>query len=141
MSTKNRFIVEIDGITQMRATKVDGLDLIKHTPSKLMVGNRSRPIHGRGNDEVGEVTVNHAEALGQTANEVFQWHRNYTRGIDLTKRNARVIQLDDDEVTQLAEYQLTECVPTSYKHDGMDANSSDPGFITFGFQPDDVERF
>jgi phage tail-like protein len=141
MSTKNRFLVEIDSIDQIRATKVDGLDFSKHTPSKLMVGNRPNPIHGRGNFEVGEVTVNHAEALGQTARQVFQWHKDYRNGVDLIKRNVRVIQLDDDGQSIIAEYQLTDCVPTSYKHDGMDAGSSDPGFITFGFQPDDSDRF
>jgi len=141
MPNKNQFIVEIDGITRIEATKVDGLEAFKHTPSKLNTGNRNRAIYGPGNYEVGVVTVNHAEAFGQTAREVFEWHRNYHKRIDLGKRNARVIQLDDDGATPAAEYLLTECVPVDYKHDGLDATSSDPGFITFSFQPDDSQRF
>ncbi|HEY6232804.1 MAG TPA: phage tail protein [Pyrinomonadaceae bacterium] len=141
MSTKNRFVVEIDGISKIEATKVDGLDIIKHTPSKLMVGNRPNAILGRGNYEVGEVTVNHAEALGQTSREVWRWYQDYVKGVDVGKRNVRVVHLDEDGVTLLAEYLLTGCVPTSFKNDGMDAGSSDPSFFTFGIQPEDSQRF
>jgi len=141
MSTKNRFVVEIEGIDQIRATKVDGLDVIKHTPAKLMIGNRPNPIHGRGNYEVGEVTVSHAEDLGQTAEQVFLWHQNYIKGFDLAKRNARVVEMGEDGVSVVAEYELQNCVPTSFKNDGMDATSSDHAFFTFGFQPEDSSRF
>lgn len=140
MSTKNRFIVEIDGIAQISATKVDGLEFLKHTPSKLNVGNRANPIHGRGNYEVGEVTVTVAEEFQQTALEVREWHRSYVKGENVAKRGARVIQMSEDGSTPIATDELQNCVPTSFKGDGLDASSSDPAMFTFGFQPEDTVR-
>jgi phage tail-like protein len=140
MSSKNRFLVEIDGIAQISATKVDGLEAIKHTPSKLMVGNRGNAILGRGNHEFGEVTVNVAEAYQQTALEVFEWHRSYAKGENVEPRGARVIQMDDDGSTPIATYELQGCVPTSFKNDGLDAGSNDNSMFTFAFQPEDCVR-
>jgi phage tail-like protein len=141
MGNKNQFLVEIDGVASVNATKVDGLDVIKHTPSKLMIGNRGNPIHGLGNHEVGEVTVTHAEVMGQTGREVWRWHRDYIKRVDLVKRNVRVVQFEEDGATVAQEYELRGCVPTSFKSDGTDANSGDPQFFTFGFQPEDSERY
>ena len=141
MGNKNQFVIEVDGIGQLIATKVDGLDVIKHTPSKLMVGNQPNPIHSRGNYEVGEITVQHAEHLGQAAREVYRWHSDYVNGRDVTRRNARVVQMGEDGASVVAEYVFRNCVPTSFKNDGKDAGSSDPDFFTFGFQPESSQRF
>ena len=140
MSSKNRFLVEIDGIAQISATKVDGLEMIKHTPSKLNVGNRPHAMHFRGNYEVGEVTVNVAEAFPETSAEVFEWQRSFVKGEDVTRRGARVIQMSEDGATPIATYELQECIPTSFKNDGFDAGSSDPSMLTFGLQPEDAVR-
>jgi len=140
MSTKNRFVVEIDGVAACQATKVDGLDMLKHTPSKLMVGNRPNPIHNRGNYEVGEVTINHAESLGQTGAELYEWLLQFSKGESVERRNVRVMQMSEDGSTPIASYELVECVPTSFKNDGLDAASTDHGMFTFAVQPDDCFR-
>jgi phage tail-like protein len=140
MPTKNQFVIEIDGISQLTATKVDGLDSIKHTPSKLMVGNRPNPSHERGNYEVGVINVTHAEGNGVAAGEVHDWFRSFVKGEDTTKRGARVIVMDQDGVTPVSTYEFQNCVPTDFKSDGFDAGSSDPAFFNFAFQPEDSDR-
>src|SRR5260370_1024761 len=140
MPAKNMFLVEIDGIAQISATKVDGLDAIKHTPSKLDTGNRLNPQYDLGKYEIGIVTVMHAEANGVTAAEVHDWHRSYVKRENLTKRGARVIVLDPDGVTPVTTYEFQNCVPTDFKSDGLDAGSSEPAFFSFAFQPEDSDR-
>jgi phage tail-like protein len=104
-----------------------------------MQGNKPNAQYDRGNYEVGAVTVTHAEADVQTGIEVYNWHRSYVKGEDVTKRGARVIQMDAAGTTPIKTYELQNCVPTDFKSDGFDANSTDPAFFNFGFQPEDVE--
>jgi hypothetical protein len=138
MSTKNRFLVEIMGVTACQATKVDGLEAMKHTPAKLMVGNRPNPILARGNYEVGEVTVNHAESLGLAGAELYEKLRAYAKGEAVQPFDARVMLMSEDGATPIKSYECLGCVPTSFKNDGMDAGSNDHAMFTFAFLPDDV---
>lgn len=140
-ATKNRFAVEIDGLASVRASKVSGLDLVKHTPSKTDVGNEPMTILGRGRSEVGEVTVSHAEGLNNTGLEVSQWLNDYRRGVNTQKRGARVLEFDEDGTSILAEYELQRCVPTGYKVDDKDASSSDTSYFSFTFMPEDTQRY
>jgi phage tail-like protein len=141
MSTKNRFVVEILGVAKCQATKVDGLESIKHTPAKLPVGNRPNVILGRGNYEVGEVTVNHAEIIGgdsSTGSQLFELLRAYVKGENVQPFDARVMLMSQDGATPVKSYEFFGCVPTSFKGDGMDAGSNDFAMFTFGFQPEDA---
>src|ERR1041385_1448179 len=126
MPNKNSFLVEIDGVTQISASKVDGLEAIKHAPSKLMRGNIPNAEHNRGTYEVGEITVTQAIDDGAVAAEIFEWLRSYVKGEDVTKRGARVIQLDETGATPVKSYECLKCVPTSYAHENFDASSNDP---------------
>jgi len=48
--------------------------------------------------------------------------------------------MSEDGSTPIASYELVECVPTSFKNDGLDAASTDHGMFTFAVQPDDCFR-
>jgi phage tail-like protein len=139
--SKNRFVVEINSIPSFSATKVEGLEAIKHTPSKLMQGNRPNAQFDRGTYEVGAVTVTHALADLPTRLAVFNWHRSYVKGEDTSKRGARVMFMDSAGQTPLTTYELRNCVPTDFKSDGFDAASNDPAFFSFAFQPEDTDVF
>jgi hypothetical protein len=118
--------------------------VIKHTPNKTDVGNKPNSILGRGRFEVGEVTVSHAEGLEGAATvgrEVHAWIRDYAKGADTAKRGARVLEFDEDEVSILAEYELRNCVPGSFKVDDKDASSGDASYFSFTFTPEDSERY
>lgn len=141
MPSKNSFIVEILGITKCQASKVDGLESIKHTPSKLMIGTRRNPILGPGNYEVGEVSVSHAEIVGVDGSagaELFELLRAYAKGENVQPFDARVMVMSDDGATPLKSYEFFGCVPTSFQGDGMDASSNDPAMFSFKFQPEDA---
>lgn len=141
MSTKNRFVVEILGVAKCLATKVDGLESIKHTVAKLKVGNRPNDILARGTYEVGEVTVNHAEAIGNDIGagaELFEMLRSYAKGERVEPFDARVMVMSEDGATPVKSYEFFGCVPTSFKNDGMDAGSNDHAMFTFAFQPEDA---
>jgi phage tail-like protein len=140
MSTKNRFVVEILGVAKCLATKVDGLESIKHTPAKLMVGNRPNAIVKRGNYEVGEVTVSHAEVIEGDAGagaELFEKTRAYVKGEDVEPFDARVLLMSEDGATPVKSYELFGCVPTSFQNEGLDAGSNDFAMFSFKFQPED----
>jgi phage tail-like protein len=139
MANKNQFVVEIDGIPSFGATKVDGLEAIKHSPSKLMRGNQPNAEYDRGNYEVGVVTVSNAEADVEVRRAVFEWHRNYVKGLDVAKRGARVMAMDAAGSTPITTYELHNCVPTDFKSQGFDATSNDPAFFDFAFQPEDSD--
>lgn len=141
MATKNRFVVEIDGIPSFGATKVDGLESIKHQPAKLMRGTAPNPSHERGSYEVGAVTVSNAEADTEIRRAVFEWFRSFVKGVDTTKRGARVMAMDDSGTTPLSTYEFQNCTPTDFKSQGFDANSNDPAFFDFAFQPEDSDVF
>ena len=136
-TTKSRFVVEIDGVSSIRASKVAGLEAIKHTPGKLNLGNEPNARLMRGNYEVGEVTVTHASSLNGSGDEFFQWIRNFVRGTAVERRGARVIQFDEDGTTIVDIWELRRCVPTSIKSEDKEAGSNDPDYFTFGLQPED----
>ena len=138
MSTKNRFIVEIMGVTQCQATDVTGLDTLEHTPAELMVGNRERAILSRGNSKTSEVSVKHAESLGQTSSELYEKLRAYSKGENVEPFDARVLLMSEDGATPIKSYECLGCVPTKFKSEGLDATSNDFAMFTFSFRPDDV---
>jgi phage tail-like protein len=141
MSTKNRFVVEILGVAKCLATKVDGLESIKHAPAKLKVGNRPNDILSRGTYEVGEVSVNHAEVIQGDSGagaQLFELLRSYAKGENVQTFDARVLLMSEDGATPVKSYEFFSCVPTSYQNDGMDAGSNDHAMFTFKFQPEDA---
>ena len=141
MPTKNQFVVEIEGIPSFRATKVDGLDVLDHTPSELPRGNQPNDELGPGKYKVGEVKVTVAEADVEIKLAVSAWHRNYVKRTDVTKRGARVIVMDDAGVTPLTTYELHRNTPTKFAGDGLDAGSSEPAYFSFAFRPEDYDVF
>lgn len=140
-SSKGRYLFEMDGITSIRASRVQGLDVIKHTPVKFYEGNKPNANLVRGNYEVGEITVQQAEALNQTGSEFFRWIQDFVRGVNTERRGARLVVLDEDGVTPVAEYELIDCVPTSLKVEDQEAGSNDANMFTFGLQPEDCIRY
>jgi|SRR6185503_9822347 len=138
MSTKNRFIMEIMSVAACQATKVDGLDTFDHTVAELMVGNRPNPILARGNYKTGEVTVTHAESLGQAGAELYEVLRSYAKGEKVQPFDARVMLMSEDGATPIKSYECLGCVPTKFKSEGFDAGSNDFAMFSFSFRPDDV---
>ena len=140
-TANSRFIVELDGVASISSSEVSGLEMLKHTPAKLNIGNRPNPMLVRGNYEVGEVTVKHASAINGAGNEFFQWLRDFARGASVERRGARVLQFDEDGRTIVDTYELRRCVPTSFKAEDKKGGSNDPDFYTFGLLPEDSEKF
>src|SRR5262245_56400542 len=131
--SKNRFVIEVQGVTACTASKVSGLDAVEHTPSELMVGNRGNPILGPGNQKHGEVTVTHAEGLGQAGAELFELIRAYVKREKVEPFDARVMLMSQDGATPIKSYECLGCVPTKFKGDDLDATSSDEAMFSFSF--------
>ena len=138
-TSENRFLLEIDGIGTIRATEVTMPDK-EHTPVELYVGNRPNPILVRGNFKVNELTFKHATGLGQVTREISQWVDNYTSGLDVTKRGARFIVLDEAGVTPIDTYELRNGVPTRFKPETHGAANTSASMFTFGFRAEDMVR-
>lgn len=137
---ENRYILELDGVAAVAASEVTmpGKD---HTPFELYVGNRSNPILGGGNFKIGDLSFKHAHALNQAGTELFQWMDDYTGRIDLSKRNARLVVMDEDGQTPVAEYEMTECVPTSFKPEAHSASGTNASMFSFSLRPTDMRHF
>jgi len=136
---EGRYLLEIDGVTAVRASEVTmpGKD---HTPVELYVGNQPNPILVRGNHKVDALTFKHATALNQTGEELFRWADHYMDGVDVGKRGARFIVLSEDGVSPVEEYELQECVPTSFKPETHSASGSNASMFTFGLRPTQMRR-
>jgi hypothetical protein len=83
-------------------------------------------------------TVNHAESVGLAGAELFEKLRAYVFGEVVEKFGARVMVMSEDGATPIKSYEFLNCVPTSFKNDGMDAGSNDHAMFTFAFLPEDV---
>jgi phage tail-like protein len=136
-TSESRYLVEVDGVTALDVSEVSGFGK-KHTPFKLSVGNRPSPILGRGNFEIEEVTFKHAHALNNAGQEFMQWLEDFTDGIDTSRRSARVIVLDEDGQSPVAQYELLDCVPTSFKIETHTAGGNNPSYFSFMLMPENM---
>jgi phage tail-like protein len=136
---QNRFLIELDGVTAIRASEVSGGKL-KHTPFSLHESNRANPHKGRGNYEVEEVVVKHAHALNETGQEFFSWLIAFARGDEVERRTMRVIVLDEDGRTPVTTYEYLNCVPVTKGPESHSASSSDASMFEFTVAPEDMEE-
>jgi phage tail-like protein len=136
---EGRYLLEIDGVTAVRASEVTmpGKD---HTPVELYVGNQPNPILVRGNFKIGDMTFKHATALNLAGEELFQWADDYMDGVEVGKRGVRFVVLSEDGFTPVEEYELQECVPTSFKPETHSASGSGASMFTFGLRPTNMRR-
>ncbi len=132
------FLIEMDGVSAAQASEVSGLG-VKHEPFKINVGGRANPIIGRSGYEGEEVTVKHAYALGSTGQEMFSWFGDYIRGDRTDKLSFRLIQLAENGYSTENVWDLSECVPTAFMHEGAKADSNDAAYFTLKFKPTDVD--
>ena len=132
------FLFEMDGVTFARASEVSGIGL-KHEVVKIGVGDQANPILVRGKYEPQEVTVKHAHAINNTADEIFSYMRNYIKGFRTDKLNMRCIQLAEDGFSTLQIWEMIECVPTEFSNEGNKGDSKDAAYFMFKFMPSDVD--
>lgn len=137
-TSEGRYLVEIDGVTAVRATEVSGLKL-QHDAFELHEGNKPNPSVGRGNFKVPEITVKHAHALNETGTEVMQWLQDFIRGVDLTRRGMRMIVLDEDGISPVSTYELQDCVPCDYTVETHSGGGNNPSFFSFMIRPEDMQ--
>jgi len=131
---EGRYLLEIDGVSSIRASEatMPGKD---HTPFELYVGDQPNPLLGRGNFKVDVLTLKHAHALTQAGEELFRWADDFMDGVDLSRRGARFIVLDESGQSPVAEYELQECVPTSFKPETHSASGTNASMFTFALRP------
>lgn len=134
------YLFEMDGVSFARASEVSGIGL-KHEHFEIGVGDQANPIIGRGKYKPQEVTVKHAHALNETANEIFSWFGDYIRGYRTDKPTMRLIQLDEDGFGTLAIWEMIECVPTEFSQDTNKGDQKDAAYFNFKFMPTDVDFF
>ena len=139
-SILGNFLIEIDGVSVAQSQEVE-LGEKKNEPYEIYVGNSDLPIVGRGKSKVEECTVKQAYGLNNEASEMSQMFDDWVRGVDMTKRTVRIIQLDDDGVTSIRTHEYTECVPTSWKPMGKKAESKDAAMFELKFRPTDYFEF
>jgi phage tail-like protein len=137
---ENRYLIEVDGVAAVAASEMTPPSK-DHTPVELYVGNQPNPVLSRGNFKIGDFSFKHAHALNQAGADLFQWMDNYTDGIDLTKRTARLVVLDEDGATPVAEYELQECVPTSFKPETHSASGTNASMFSFTLRPTNMRNF
>jgi phage tail-like protein len=131
------FLVEMDGVAALRATKVTGLKKT-HEPFELQVGDSELTEYGRGKSKVEAVTIQHAFAINASGREVFQYFDDYCRGITTEKRSMRVVQLHEDGFTDQGVYELIDCVPKEFSPSDSDATGKDPAYWNIVLQPTDM---
>ena len=132
------FLLEMDGVTFARASEVSGIGL-KHEVVKIGVGDQANPILVRGKYEPQEVTVKHAHALNNTAQEVFSWFKDYIKGFRTDKLTMRLIQMDEDGYSPLVIWEMVECAPTEFSQEGNKGDSKDASYFMLKFMPTDVD--
>ncbi|HKO43332.1 MAG TPA: phage tail protein [Pyrinomonadaceae bacterium] len=138
-TAEGRYLLEIDGVSSIRASEVT-MPGKEHTPVELYVGNQRNPILVSGNFKVDALTFKHAHALNQSGEELFRWIDGYLDGVDQTKRGARFIIMDEGGSSPLEEYELQECVPTSFKPETHSASGTNASMFTFGLRPSNMRR-
>lgn len=137
-TSEGRFLIEVGGIAAVRASEVSGVDKT-HTPFKLSEANRPNPRLGRATFECGVITVKHAHALNSAGEEFFQWIDFFVTGADLSRRSARVIELDEDGQSPVGIWECVDCIPISIKQESNKADGKEASYFTFTFQPENID--
>ena len=136
---ENRYLLEFDGVAAIAASEVT-MPSKEHTPAELYVGNQPNPILVRGNFKVDDMSFKHAHALNETGNEVFRWLDDFVDGVDLSRRGARLVVLDEDGVTPVDVYELEECVPRSFKPEAHSASGTGVSMFTVTIRPTNMRK-
>lgn len=137
-TSKNRFLLEIDGITAVVATEATPPGF-KHTAVKYQPGNQANPTHFRGNYEIEEFTFKHARAVGAQGRELVRWLMDFARGLVVVKRTVRFITMNEAGRTPVEVWECRDCVPMMYKPDEGNGTSNDVATFSFSVQADDAE--
>lgn len=136
--SKGKFLLELDGVSQLRATKVSGMGM-EHDHGTIFEGNKNTPALVPGTFKPSEVTVTHAHAQNETAHsEVAQWFQGYKAGVDMEPRTMRVVQLDKAGATPIATKEYIGCIPKTLKDDDYDAASNEAAMFTFSVVAEDM---
>lgn len=136
--SKGKYLVELDGVSQLRSSKVTGPGL-EHEPGSVYEGNKNTPTLVPGNFKPSEVTVTHAHAVDENAAaEVAQWIQGYKAGVDLEPRTMRVIQLDPAGVSPVFTSEYIGCVPKTFKQEDSDAASNEAAMFSFSVMAEDM---
>jgi phage tail-like protein len=137
-SNEGNYLVEIEGITSIRAMNVSG-GKVNHTPTLINQGNKSNPNVARGNYEVDEVTIKQATALNDTGREFFAWLYETIKGIGvIERRTLRIIELNENGTTPVQTWEYINCLPTSIQPDDRAARGQNAAAFTFTLKPEDV---
>lgn len=136
---ENRYLFEIDGIGTLRASEVT-MPAKDHTPVELYVGNEPNPRLLRGNFKVDDCSIKHASALSEVTSQLQQWLDDFTSGLDLSRRTARMIVLDEDGTTPIDEYEMQRCVPRSFKLETHSASGTGASMFTMVLRPEDMVK-
>lgn len=137
---ENRYVIEVDGVAAVAASEMTPPSK-DHTPVEVYVGNSPSPVLSRGNTKIGDFTFKHAHALNQAGSELFQWMDNYVDGVDTSKRTARIVVFDEDGQSTVDEYELQDCVPTSYKPEAHSASGTNASMFSFSLRPTNMRHF
>jgi phage tail-like protein len=138
-TNEGNYLVEIDGVTAVRAMKVSGGGL-KHTPTIISEGNKARPSVVRGNYEVDELSIQQASALNDTGRELFDWLRDFATGDAVERRGIRLVTLSEDGQTPVEVWDYIDCVPTGFQPDDRTARGTNAASFTFTVKPSDKRR-
>lgn len=137
---ENRFGVEIDGISDFRASKVSGGGE-KQTTVGISFGNDPYKQHVRGSVEPEDVSVTMASGrYDQALRELHQWFGDYYDGINAEPRSARYIVYDELGSTPVETYELQDCVPVSITPDNRGADGNGAAMVTVIIKPRRVRR-
>ncbi len=136
-TNEGNYLIEIDGITAVRAMKVSG-GKVNHTPTLTSEGNKPNPHVARGTYEIDELSVQQASALNNTGREFFLWLFGFIKGVSLERRGFRLVILEEDGQTPVEVWDYSGCVPVSIQPDDRSARGSNSASYTFTLKPSDV---
>jgi phage tail-like protein len=136
-TSEARYLIEIDGITAIESSEASGLKKT-HEEFELSVSNRPNPILGRGNFKVEALTIKHAHALNSVGEEYFEWFEGYIHGVNVEKRSARLIILEQNGDTPTAIYELIDCVPLTLEPQTHTAGGRNASYFNFSIRPEDM---
>jgi len=135
---EGRYLLELDGVAAVSASEVT-MPGKEHSPVEIYVGNQRNPILVGGNFKISDLTFKHASALNEAGRELFAWLNDFLSGIDMSRRGARFIVMDEAGETPLDEYDLIECVPVSFKPETHSAAGTGASMFTFALRPTDMQ--
>jgi hypothetical protein len=136
---KNRFLIEVDGVAAISATKATPGGL-KQNLGKYHPGNQKMPIYFPGTAEAEEWTFTHGRALGQAGRALLGWLIDFSQGRAVEKRTLRFVLMDQaGRSPQPGEtWEGVDCSPTLFKPSEGDGSSADLMTFDFSVQPDNV---